>query len=152
MSYVHHLLSRIPDDLPDYVEELVTASHSLFCKFPPEKLAGAAERYLKERWVRSNGRFIILRGGMLFILSLKSIQNTHYSLCFSNHRNWRQICWDYFWDTVSFGGQKIYTSSPTSTQDHSKLAGWYLYSSTCSLISGTTLRRGWGELRRHFHF
>ncbi|KAM7444840.1 hypothetical protein ABFA07_006632 [Porites harrisoni] len=48
MSYVHHLLSRIPDDLPDYVEELVTASHSLFCKFPPEKLAGAAERYLKE--------------------------------------------------------------------------------------------------------
>lgn len=49
MSYVHHLLSRIPDDLPDYVEELVTAAYSLFCKFPPEKLAGAAERYLKER-------------------------------------------------------------------------------------------------------
>ena len=49
MSYVHHLLSRIPDDFPDYVEELVTAAHSLFHKFPPEKLAGAVERYLKER-------------------------------------------------------------------------------------------------------
>lgn len=48
MSYVHHLLSRIPDDFPDYVEELVTAAHSLFRKFPPEKLAGAVERYLKE--------------------------------------------------------------------------------------------------------
>lgn len=48
MSYVHHLLSRIPDDLPDYVEELITAAHSLFCKFPPEKLAGAVDRYLKE--------------------------------------------------------------------------------------------------------
>ncbi|XP_078365637.1 TBC1 domain family member 20-like [Oculina patagonica] len=48
MSYVHHLLSRIPDDLPDYVEELITTAHSLFCKYPPEKLAGAVERYLKE--------------------------------------------------------------------------------------------------------
>lgn len=48
MSYVHHLLSRIPDDLPDYVEELITTAHSLFCKFPPEKLSGAVDRYLKE--------------------------------------------------------------------------------------------------------
>ena len=49
MSYVHHLLSRIPEELPDYVEELVMEAHSLFRKFPPEKLAGAVERYLKER-------------------------------------------------------------------------------------------------------
>ena len=49
MSYVHHLLSRIPDDLPDYAEELITTAHSLYCKYPPEKLAGAVERYLKER-------------------------------------------------------------------------------------------------------
>lgn len=48
MSYVHHLLSRIPDDLPDYVEELITTAHSLFRKFPPEKLSGAVDRYLKE--------------------------------------------------------------------------------------------------------
>ncbi|KAJ7365036.1 hypothetical protein OS493_007677 [Desmophyllum pertusum] len=48
MSFVHHLLSRVPDDLPDYVEELITTAHSLFCKYPPEKLAGAVERYLKE--------------------------------------------------------------------------------------------------------
>lgn len=48
MSYVHHLLSRIPDDLPDYVEEVIATAHSLFCKYPPDKLAGAVERYLKE--------------------------------------------------------------------------------------------------------
>lgn len=48
MSYVHHLLSRVPEDLPDYIDELVTAAHKLFCKFPPEKLVGAVERYLKE--------------------------------------------------------------------------------------------------------
>jgi len=52
MSYVHHLLSRIPDDLPDYVEEVIATAHSLFCKYPPEKLVGAVERYLKERLVR----------------------------------------------------------------------------------------------------
>lgn len=49
MSYVHHLLSRIPEDLPDYAEELITAAHAMFRKFPPEKLVGAVERYLKER-------------------------------------------------------------------------------------------------------
>lgn len=49
MSYVHHLLSRIPDDLPDYAEEVIATAHSLFCKYPPDKLAGAVERYLKER-------------------------------------------------------------------------------------------------------
>lgn len=48
MSYVHHLLSRIPEDLPDYAEELITAAHAMFRKFPPEKLVGAVERYLKE--------------------------------------------------------------------------------------------------------
>ena len=52
MSYVHHLLSRVPDDLPDYVEEVIATAHSLFCKYPPEKLAGAVERYLKERLAR----------------------------------------------------------------------------------------------------
>ena len=51
MSYVHHLLSRVPEDLPDYIDELVTAAHELFRKFPPEKLVGAVERYLKERSV-----------------------------------------------------------------------------------------------------
>ena len=49
MSYVHHLLSRVPEDLPDYVDELVLAAHALFLKFPPEKLVGSVERYLLER-------------------------------------------------------------------------------------------------------
>ena len=49
MSYVHHLLSRIPDDLPDYVEEVIATANSLYCKYPPDKLAGAVERNLKER-------------------------------------------------------------------------------------------------------
>ena len=51
MSFVHHLLSRVPDDFPNYVEDLVSSAHSLFRKYPPEKLAGAVEQYIKQRYV-----------------------------------------------------------------------------------------------------
>lgn len=59
MSYVHHLLSRVPEDLPDYVDELVLAAHALFLKFPPEKLVGSVERYLQESMAVSKHKQLI---------------------------------------------------------------------------------------------
>ncbi|KAK3726757.1 hypothetical protein QZH41_010410 [Actinostola sp. cb2023] len=48
MSFVHHMMSRIPENFPCRVEEYIISAQFLFDKYSPEKLAGAVEKYLKE--------------------------------------------------------------------------------------------------------
>ena len=55
MSFVHHTLSKITDDLPSCAEDVIQSSYSLFKKYSPEKMAGAAEKYLRERSVFIKG-------------------------------------------------------------------------------------------------
>ena len=50
MSFVYHMLSRIPEDFPCYVEELVSSAQSLFRKYPPDNLRGEVEQYIRERY------------------------------------------------------------------------------------------------------
>lgn len=49
MSFVHHMLSKIPENVPYRVEEYIISANFLFDKYSPDKLAGAADKYLRER-------------------------------------------------------------------------------------------------------
>ena len=50
MSFVHHTMSRLTDELPSFVEDVIQSGYALFKKYSPEKMAGAAEKYLRERY------------------------------------------------------------------------------------------------------
>jgi hypothetical protein len=43
------MLSTIPENFPYRVEEIIVSAKFLFDKYSPEKMASAAEKYLKER-------------------------------------------------------------------------------------------------------
>ncbi|KXJ24234.1 TBC1 domain family member 20 [Exaiptasia diaphana] len=59
MSFVHHLLSRIPENFPYRVEEYIVSAIFLFDKYSPEKLASAADKYLKESMsVKKHSKFL----------------------------------------------------------------------------------------------